>query len=60
MGKCPPRTGPGFLDATISTSIKVQWNLSKADTIGEINFILYKKVSFIQGFLNAVPIHFGT
>ena len=30
------------------------------DTIGEMKFVLYKKVSFIQGFLNAVPIHFGT
>ena len=29
----------------------VQWNPSKMDTIGEI-FVLYKEVSFIQGFLN--------
>ena len=25
---------------------------SKTDTIGEITFVLYKEVSFIQGFLN--------
>ena len=30
------------------------------DTIGEVRFVLYKKVSFIQGFLNAILIHFGT
>ena len=33
----------------------VQWNLSKTDTIqpggNEISSVLYKKVSFIQGFL---------
>ena len=33
---------------------------SKTDTIGEMKFVLNKKMSFIQGFLNAVPIHFGT
>ena len=30
----------------------LQWNPSKTDTIGEIIFVLYKEVSFIQGFLN--------
>ena len=29
----------------------LQWNTSKMDTIGEIT-VLYKEVSFIQGFLN--------
>ena len=28
----------------------VQWNPSKMDTIREKTFILYKEVSFIQGF----------
>ena len=27
-------------------------NPSKIDTFGEIKFVLYKEVSFIQGFLN--------
>ena len=30
----------------------LQWNPSKTDTIGEIKFVLYKEVFFIQGFLN--------
>ena len=30
----------------------VQWNPSKMDTIGEVTLVLYKEVSFIQGFLN--------
>ena len=30
------------------------------DAIGEVKFVLFKKVSFIQGFLNAILIHFGT
>ena len=38
----------------------VQWSPSKTDTIGEVKFVLYKKVSFILGFLNAILIHFGT
>ena len=29
------------------------------DTIGKVEFVLYKKVSLIQGFLNAILIHFG-
>ena len=40
--------------------VYIQWNPSKMDTIGEVNFVLYKKVSFIQGLLNAILIHFGT
>ena len=30
------------------------------DTIREVKFILYKKVSFIQGFFKSILIHFGT
>ena len=30
------------------------------DAIGEVKFVLFKKVSFIQRFLNAILIHFGT
>ena len=31
------------------------------DIIGKpVKFVLYKKVSFIQGFLNAILIHFKT
>ena len=30
------------------------------DTIGEMKFVLHKKVSFIQEFLNAILMHFGT
>jgi len=40
--------------------VRVQWSPSKMDTIGMVKFVLYKKVSFIQGFLNAILIHFGT
>ena len=31
---------------------RIQWNPSKVDTIGEIKSVLYKEVSFIQGFVN--------
>ena len=30
------------------------------DPIGEVKFVLYKKVSYIQGALNAILLHFGT
>ena len=30
------------------------------DTIGKVKFILYKMVSLIQGFMNAILLHFGT
>ena len=30
------------------------------DTIEKVKFVLYKKVSFVQVFLNAILIHFGT
>ena len=29
----------------------IQWNPSKTDTIREITFVLYKEVSYIQGFI---------
>ena len=32
----------------------------KTDTTGKVKFVLYKKVCFIQGSLNAFLIHFGT
>ena len=38
----------------------LQWSPFKTDIIGEMKFVLYKKVSFIQGFLNAVLIHENT
>ena len=38
---------------------EVQWSPSKTDTIGEVKSVLYKKVSFIQGLINAILIHFG-
>ena len=33
---------------------------SKMDNIGEVKFVLYRNVSYIQGFFNAILIHFGT
>ena len=30
----------------------ILWNPSKTDTIGEVTFVLYKEVSFVQGILN--------
>jgi len=38
----------------------IMWSPSKTDTIGEVKFVLYKKVSFIQGFFNSILVHFGT
>ena len=34
--------------------VNIQWNPTKTDTIGEITFVLYKEVSFIQGLLNDI------
>ena len=40
--------------------------LRRTPSVGEVEFVLYEKVSFIQEFLNAIsilsvfPIHFGT
>ena len=47
-------------DAHTQTHAQIQWSPSKTDTIEKVKFVLYKKVSFIQGFLNAILIHFGT
>ena len=50
------------LDITINvlTLTVLQWSTSKTDTIKEVKFVLYKKVSFIQGSLNVILMNFGT
>ena len=46
--------------ACMHVCMHIQWSSSKIDTIREVKFVVYKKVSFIQGFLNSILIHFGT
>ena len=45
---------------TCTCIIYIQWSPSKTDTIGEVKFVLYKKVSLFRGFLNSILIHFWT